>query len=372
MVGGKYTDDSYRTERATQDSIRSDSASNYCDKPNIDPAIVKVLKNKRFHNSFIATREFEQRYKSIRRACNPKVLDIYLQNLDKDLWISDSLAAAYLKINWRSCCERCDSNSYTLRYSTMFLNFSRQKLTNVKDAGKYGPMLKAFFEKRLKEVETELENARNKQIKKLNKKNEEAQKKADEYKAILLKREAARMTGYGYVWTDNGWANIDIGTAPKKHRKCTLDYLVENGAGMDRVHCYAIFGGSQSLYHLNTTDKIHHYVGNEANHALEMDLDKPSIAVCVGYKGDTPWLAVAKFTSCTDTQLQFTLTKSTVAEVKKVLREYDPNEAFNQVKVDLEYQQFFYSENVRQSMLMKEAEFISYLHYLAWVCCRCA
>jgi len=58
---------------------------------NIDPASIKAIWNDSFQNTLLATREFEARMPYIHMG-GPKILDLYVQNLDKSLSTIDSMA----------------------------------------------------------------------------------------------------------------------------------------------------------------------------------------------------------------------------------------------------------------------------------------
>ncbi len=58
----------------------------------IDPAKIKTIWNARFNNTNLATKEFEQRLAYIFRTCDNALLDVYVNNLDKDLYWCDSVA----------------------------------------------------------------------------------------------------------------------------------------------------------------------------------------------------------------------------------------------------------------------------------------
>ena len=51
----------------------------------IDPAKIKAIWNERFSGTNLATREFEERMRKIHGTCDNAVLDLYVNNLDKDL-----------------------------------------------------------------------------------------------------------------------------------------------------------------------------------------------------------------------------------------------------------------------------------------------
>ncbi|MBX9852756.1 MAG: hypothetical protein K2X86_13515, partial [Cytophagaceae bacterium] len=87
---GKYTKDSYVTAQVPPAPM-ADSAS-ACSDCGIDPAIIKTIKSKKFQNTFLATKEFEARLKVIFKTCRNDILEIYINNLDKNLWEADELA----------------------------------------------------------------------------------------------------------------------------------------------------------------------------------------------------------------------------------------------------------------------------------------
>lgn len=60
----------------------------------IDPARIAAIWNDKFQNTIIATKEFEERLQVIFQSCDPGPLEVYLSNLDKPLWESDSLVYA--------------------------------------------------------------------------------------------------------------------------------------------------------------------------------------------------------------------------------------------------------------------------------------
>jgi len=58
----------------------------------IAPSNVQSIWNERFNNTNLATREFEERMWEIHRTCDNQVLDLYANNLDKNLSQLDSMA----------------------------------------------------------------------------------------------------------------------------------------------------------------------------------------------------------------------------------------------------------------------------------------
>lgn len=76
-------------------NISGDSGlDSYC--PGINPASIKTIWNKKFNGTNLATREFEERMPWIHKSCENKVLDLYINNLDKTLSQVDSMVLKYV------------------------------------------------------------------------------------------------------------------------------------------------------------------------------------------------------------------------------------------------------------------------------------
>lgn len=60
----------------------------------IDPARIRAIWSPKFNNTILASKAFEERLKFIFSTCQPRFLDLYVQNLDKNLYEIDSLCAA--------------------------------------------------------------------------------------------------------------------------------------------------------------------------------------------------------------------------------------------------------------------------------------
>lgn len=62
----------------------------------INPSRIKAMWDRRFNNTFVATRQFEERLRAIFGTCNASFLELYLKNLNKPLYVLDSIAAYQL------------------------------------------------------------------------------------------------------------------------------------------------------------------------------------------------------------------------------------------------------------------------------------
>ena len=350
VVNGKYVDGSYVVSEKAIDSATESTAE--FSGEGIDPTMVKSIQNEEFQNTFLATREFEIRLQAIFRTCDNCVLDLYIHNVDMNLWEVDLKAANLLEGDLKS----------------EFLNFSEQKLTNVKEGGKKIESLRKYYAKRLKRVNSELDKLKKKSVKQLEKKNTEVKKMAKKYKKLLQRRENFRMETYGFEWTKTGWANVDRGTVPKSWGREKLEVEVVDGKQYDQVYTYVIYTSIKSLYRLNTKNNELFYVGNETDKNMLMPKKEKSVLVTIAYKGKDPFMGVKEFTTGVDFTVEVNLKSTTIAKFKEVLKPYDQYLKENKIEEDLIYMDFFYKEKNRQEKLKKESAFLNSLYLVAHPC----
>lgn len=323
----------------------------------IDPAIIKVIKSEKYQNTLISTREFEARLKVIFKSCRNSVLEIYIQNLDKNLYELDSMAASAL------------AGTEGAQYVHQdFLNFSRQKLTKVKHADKYAELLKGYFKTQFAKVKSELEKEKEKVIEQLADKNKDAQNVVDKYKKLLMKREKYRMETYGFNWTETGWVNIDNGTLPKDWGSQPLEVEVVNGKQFDRVYTYVVYSSIKSLYRLNTTDNKLFYAGNEQDKEMLMPKKQLAHAIAIGYKDELPSIAVKEFETGSETNFSLSLSPTTLNKVKDVISPYENYGNENSISKDLQFMAKLYKDEKRKKELLKENEFVLRLWNIAFPC----
>jgi hypothetical protein len=357
VENGKYTSDSYAVEHDSHDSVRSDSSTKR-ENCGIDPAIIKVLKSEKYQNTLIATREFEARLKLIFRTCKNSVLEIYIKNLDKNLYELDALAS---KI--------CGGGLELPDYKGEFEKFAQQRLTKVRNADKYAELLRGYYENQLAKVKTELEQNQEKLRKSLEKQDKETEKIVESYKKLLFKRETYRMETYGFEWTETGWLNVDNGTIPKTWDVQPLEVAVSNGKNFDRVYTYVIYESIKSLYRLNSYNNEQFYVGNNDDKKMIMPKHENAVVITIGYKGEVPSLAVQEFETGTTPKMSVSLSLSSAEKVKEAINRYEKYSKENQISEDLIYMAIFYQAQQKQKAIEKENNLMSWLLNYVEPCC---
>lgn len=186
----------------------------------IDPLKIKTLLTSRFENTFIATREFEERLQFLHdQKEGAKLLEVYLQNLHKNMWESDEKIA---RLTQGSVQEK-------------FQKWAQQKCTNVRNASVSQKEIETYLHQQhalfLKEKNQLLRELRSKDVRKLQaiqndldklreKRNNQARAERNylnqgasstwnnSFNSSAYSRVAARPS-YKVSWFSTGWMNID-------------------------------------------------------------------------------------------------------------------------------------------------------------------
>lgn len=351
VVDGKYTDKSFEINSLFSTSVEVSHSNKKC---GIDPAKIKLIKSSKFQYSFIATKEFEARIKTIHQTCDDDILEIYTKNLDKDLYILDSIAEKNTK------CHEC---------SHAFYDFYLQKKTKIENQDKYAILLKEYYESEFKKINSELSKVKLDLEKSLALKNEEIKIEVDRYKKLLFKREKFRMETYGFEWSETGWINIDTGTIPKSWGMYPIEVDVKSNIIMDRTYTYLLFPTIKSITRLNSSDNLKFLPGNKFNNQMLLPKNQPAVIISISYKGDKFYQNTKIIETVKDKKILINLNESTKEEFGKLINQFDLNESENKISEDLKYMEIFYKEQKRQKALVKEKEFFQSLRKVAFPCC---
>lgn len=320
----------------------------------IDPISIKAIKNNRFQNTLLATREFEARLQWIFRTCEQDVLEIYVKNLDKNLWELDEMAYQYLQKNKHDLAKQ-------------FKQFAEQKLGKVKNGGEYAIALRAFYEKEMKNIENELEKIKANANEEIAKQNEIVAQKTKEYNQLLVRQETHRMQAYGFIMTEVGWVNIDVpfGQIEKKWQYGTLNVKLTNEQKFDRVHFYIIYESIEALYGLQSNDSKTFTVNNGQT---EMPNKQQANVIGIAYQKEKVFFVIQSFITLKDTELNVSLLESTNEKIEKELKKYKNYKEENNILTDLNFKKFFAEAQKRQDIIWED---FSMMRKLKSVICNC-
>lgn len=354
--------DSHSPFRLTQEEGHGESdAWEMPSNCGVDPAIIKVLKSKRFQNSLISTREFEKRLQTIFKTCRNDILEVYVNGLEKNLWELDSTVAEMLPLD----------ESHELDHLHFeFRDFADERLTNVENASERSQALREFYAQRLKKVKMELEKAKDKAVLQLESQNKMAEEVKQDYKKLLFERESYRMETYGFELTETGWINVDRGTEPKDWGSQRLEMLVENGSSYDKVFTYVIYTSIKSLYRLNSDDQELYYVGNSESREMLMPKRGQGVGIAIAYRDESVFFAMQEFNTEVKEVINLVLKSSTQDEIKKATARFDEYSRENKIHDDIEYMVLLWKEERRHEKLMSEYAFIHDLRQNVLRCCE--
>ncbi|MCB0428674.1 MAG: cytochrome c [Flavobacteriales bacterium] len=319
----------------------------------IDPASVQTIRGRKFQNTLISTHAFEQRMHDIHLTCNQKVLEVYANNLNKDLCQLDSMAAVVLK-------------DHPLHHR--FVEYAAQKLTNVKDAPVSARMLSDYYSRKLKQNREKLEAESAKYRKELEWKSKVAKKQREKFRALLDERQEYRTRKFGFEVTETGWYNAAVELSVDDLKKFRLHVHIENGEDFDRVHVYVLNSIIKSLFAMEGESKSDYRRGfGEDSQLLLWDMQWATV-IAVGYKGDSIAFAADNFSEKEEIELSLTL--GWTDNLRKDLRAYTWGlDRVNNIQLDLEYQARFAREQERQKRLADERLFKLALAEKALACC---
>ena len=94
-----------------------------------------------------------------------------------------------------------------------------------------------------------------------------------------------------------------------------------------------------------------------------------SILISIGYKGESPSLAIKEIELGSPLKFNLILTQTSMKKVKEAISPYEKYEKENRIMKDLEFMAKFYKEEQRQKELKKESEFLLRLWNIAFPCC---
>ncbi len=272
----------------------------------INPAKIKAIWDKKFDNTILATREFEQRLYWIHKAGRNEVLDEYINNLNRPMYMNDYAASCW------------QDNPY----KDKFLAFSKEQAGSVNISTRQAKKLKEYFAIKTKAYtlaaaktqqeiwnkQHELDNiAAGKQNQHLNDEEKRAAQNFDEEFDVNLK-EAYRQLGckptstrppakatYAVMINSTGWSNVDRYVYESVTNRTTLTFVDQTTSKTAHIK-YALvsFQIDQSeqfdklLVYL-LPDKLSSFMQIKGVHGLyseKLDELMKYNLVCLGYKDE--------------------------------------------------------------------------------------
>ncbi len=345
------------------------------DKCGINPAKIKAIWNDKFQNTLLATKEFEERMPFIHQTGQNAILDLYVNNLDKNLSYIDSLAAMQLGGELKN----------------KFLSFAARGDGKVVIKSSLFEKLKAFFEKKSRlfteaatKVQKEYEEKQNKEDVKADNKEEQHvhtdtmrsnQMRGNEYKENL--KAACRQVGdpdsigkvdkngYAVLCKTPGWINLDAYvwastynrttleyTSPTNGRKAEIKYLpfsitVKDYSKYDNVFVYLLPNKLNSFMRVSNSDgKFKENLDEIFSYSLE----------CLAYKGNQAYYyAMDKVDQGDYSGIDLQPVSS--KELENELNKHGSKNQQDDMDKELEYMKFETEDKKRRKQIEEMADF---------------
>jgi cytochrome c551/c552 len=347
----------------------------------VNPAKVKTIWQPSFNGTNIATREFEERLRAIHRSCYNDAIDLYLDNLDKNLCTVDSMVAQkWNDQTFYAFAARGDgkvgSSQKQLRKLAAYYEKSYREYTK-----KMGIVLQRFMDKQQKLADIAKEKY-SKQSHRDSKRNSANLNKEfqinlkEAYRQLgdtLPKPPPSPANSYGAIITNTGWKNVDAvwqATANRetiqytnKGKKAVIKYdkvtiQITKETEYERVVVYLLPDQLNSFMRIETNMYGSHM--EKLNELMKYKL------VCIGYKGEDVFSYIQEDIR-PGRYMDLTLTKTDERMLKKQLNKLDiTNESAFQE--ELTYQQFVVTEQQRKKKLNDRWQFIMRIEQVIFPC----
>lgn len=281
---------------------------------------IKSITKPEFENTYIATREFEQRagvlnfasceqYKDL----SQHLLGIYISNINKPLFFSDSLVADYILKNYKAQIDTIkkfafDETGWTTYFFQAFTYFAKEHLTNTVNFDKLGIA----------------ENTTPQEL--ISKGNSASD--ADKFialfktrKQILKSRETekqtSRLASYSFSINKLGWVNVDRFIDDKNTAQSTFLVQVKTKDTLDFISVSLVIPGySVAVFSIHNDGNLYSFTKkNDGYRTLPVGQD--AIIVAFSYKDNKPYFGKQKIKIPKDGQIDLTLTASTEQTIKQ-------------------------------------------------------
>jgi len=355
----------------------------------INPSRVKAIWDKQFNHTILATKEFEERLKVIFRTCEPASLNLYVKNLNKNLYEIDSLAATLVSGDLRNkflefAARRDGGVEITDRRSEKLQKYFDEK-RNIYSKAVSETLIKMYeketnqaiaatAEKSKQEIENFMRTSKTF--------NEELEMNMEEaYRQIGKKRQPASPP-QGYVSADitqTGWNNLDRYVIESTTNRTTLNYTdpqsgkkaiikyepiivsVNKFKDYDRLVAYMIPDKLSSFQLMKNTGNIFKENLNELmNYSI----------ITVGFKGSKTFYNEIKSAKAQAYTVDLVSIKS--SDLDKKLNASFPLNQQTDIMKDINYQLFDIKESARQKQIQRREEIRNRLYPIIFPCVNMA
>ena len=281
------------------------------------------LSNLKFENTYIATREFEERccamsYATCSQSLNlsQKFLDIYFANINKPLFYSDSLVADYLAKNFKNKIDTTKKFDFddTGWFTHMFQSFTElknQHLTNTIDFNKLGinesTTTEDLISKGYSQAEAEKHIAFFKTRKQIIKSRE-------------IEKQTSRLASYSFKINKLGWVNVDRFIDDSNTEVSTFTVQIKSNDTLDFVSVSLVIPRyNVAVFSIHNDDNVYSFTKKvDGYRALPVGQD--AFVVAFSFKDNQPYFGKEKIRIPKDGQIDLLLTTSTDKAIKQDIK----------------------------------------------------
>ncbi|MEL6969999.1 MAG: cytochrome c [Bacteroidota bacterium] len=358
----KYTAQSYLNEPEVEDKAYTHGADTWPNMDNscgIDPGKVQAAKSDDFSQTFLATPAFAERLAVLLEIGEESLLDLYLDNLEKDLWEIDEQVKTRLQ------------NAQHPKAET-FAAFAVQGLTNTKEGEHYAELFRTTLSNRMAVYGEELNRQHAAIAAALKTENEQVASLTAAYQDLLWQREQHRMQALTFELTSTGWIwpHPEPEIAKDTVARVQLFVEVEERHKFDECYVYAVFLKQGSIYRLNEKRPGLFVVGSQPEPWMWMKLHQSAKVVAVAYRGERVYAAELPYRTGSDEALELELKRTSRKDLRATLRFRGAAGRANRIAADLSYLRQFKVERERQSALWSQHYALGLLAAKAYPACN--
>lgn len=319
----------------------------------INPLSIKTIRTGKFEGTLLATREFETRMKTIHKTGKQNILDIYINNLDKNLWECDSMAMI---------------SAGGTEWEKDFEAFKNERKTSTRESPKSSLALSAYYSKMLLKNKEKLEAVQQKKQKELIEHGKAAEQTLKEYKTILADRQEYRLNRVGLSVKKMGWHTVH--EIVKNWGNVFLDVTIENGNSMERIYTYLVQCEWGSIFSILSDDKVHFNRCYTQDHIVPTRKNQREMIVTVGYIKDSVFYNefeyVVEETNYVRMKVEYL---GDIKDLRKKLGQIKTVGKFNSIIKDLSYQFKIYRENEFRKQEWEKSKIMNNLKRVAFKTC---
>lgn len=278
------------------------------------------LSSPKFENTYIATREFEDRCCAMMYATCPqsnnlsqKFLDIYTTNIDKPLFYSDSLVVDYLakhykdKIDTTKKFEWDETGWFSYMFQS-FMEFKEQRLTSTINFDKLGISESTTTDELISKGYLASEAEKFIALFKTRKqivKSKEAEK------------QTSRLASYSFSINKLGWVNVDKFFSDKNTEPSTFLVRAKSKDTLDFISVSLVIPAyNVAVFSIHNDGNLYSFTEKNDGYRT-LPVGQEAIIVAFSYRDNKPYFGKQKIKIPKDGQIDLTLTVSTEQTIKQ-------------------------------------------------------